>query len=73
MYAIAGDLFRGDVIDSEFLGLSTINIINYLKPDVCCIGNHEVDYGIAHSILLEKLADFPVINANIYFIYTPFY
>ena len=69
MYAIAGDLFRGDVIDSEFLGLSTINIINYLKPDVCCIGNHEVDYGIAHSILLEKLADFPVINANIYFKY----
>ena len=69
MYVIAGDLFRGDVIDSEFLGLSTVNIINYLEPDVCCIGNHEVDYGIAHSMLLEKLADFPVINANIYFKY----
>ena len=28
IYAIAGDMFRGSVIDSEFKGLSTIQIMN---------------------------------------------
>ena len=30
IYAIAGDLFRGSVIDSEYKGLSTIEIMNML-------------------------------------------
>lgn len=45
LYAIAGDMFRGSVIDSEYKGLSTIEIMNALAPDVVTIGNHEVDYG----------------------------
>ena len=47
IYAIAGDMFRGSIIDSEFLGLSTIQIMNMLGPDVVTLGNHEVDYGVA--------------------------
>ena len=64
IYANAGDMFRGSVIDSEYLGLSTIDMMNLLAPDVMTIGNHEVDYGIAHLLFLEKCARFPVINAN---------
>ena len=30
LYTISGDMFRGSVIDSEFKGLSTIEIINML-------------------------------------------
>ena len=64
LYCIAGDMFRGSVIDSEFQGLSTIEIMNMLSPDVVTLGNHEVDYGIAHLLFLEKCAKFPIINAN---------
>ena len=64
IYAIAGDMFRGSVIDSEYMGLSTIDMVNLLGPDVATIGNHEVDYGIAHLLFLEKCAEFPIINAN---------
>lgn len=39
IYAIAGDMFRGSVIDSEYKGLSTIEIMNALAPDVVTIGN----------------------------------
>ena len=39
-------MFRGSVIDSEFKGISTIEIMNLLGPDVATIGNHEVDYGL---------------------------
>ena len=43
IYAIAGDMFRGSVIDSEFQGVSTIQIMNLLAPDVVTLGNHTVD------------------------------
>ena len=66
IYAIAGDMFRGSLIDSEFQGISTIQIMNLLAPDVVTIGNHEVDYGLAHLLFLEKCATFPIINANMY-------
>ncbi len=66
IYAIAGDMFRGSVIDSEYKGISTIELINFLHPDVVTVGNHEVDYGIAHLLFLEKCAKFPIINANLY-------
>ena len=66
IYAIAGDMFRGSIIDSEYMGLSTIDLINVLQPDVATIGNHEVDYGLAHLLFLEKCATFPIINANMF-------
>ncbi len=66
IYAIAGDMFRGSIIDSEFQGISTIQIMNMLAPDVVTLGNHEVDYGVAHLLFLEKCADFPIVNANLH-------
>ena len=66
LYCIAGDMFRGSVIDSEYKGLSTIEIMNAIAPDVVTLGNHETDYGIAHLLFLEKCAKFPIVNANLY-------
>ena len=66
LYCIAGDMFRGSVIDSEYKGLSTIEIMNALAPDVVTLGNHETDYGISHLLFLEKCAKFPIINANLF-------
>ncbi len=66
LYVIAGDMFQGSVIDSEYKGLSTIDILNMVSPDVATIGNHEVDYGVAHLLFLEKCAKFPIINANMF-------
>lgn len=66
LYAISGDMFRGSVIDSEFQGISTIEIMNMLSPDIATVGNHETDYGIAHLLFLERCARFPIINANLF-------
>jgi len=66
VYMIAGDNFRGSIIDEEYMGLSTIEMVNLLDPDVTTIGNHEVDYGVAHLLFLEKCARFPIINANLF-------
>ena len=66
LYAIAGDMFRGSIIDTEFHGISTIQIMNMLSPDIVTLGNHEIDYGLAHLLFLEKCAEFPIINANMH-------
>lgn len=66
LYCIAGDMLQGSVIDSEYRGLSTIEIMNLIHPDVASIGNHEIDYGLAHLLFLERCARFPVINANLF-------
>lgn len=66
LYCVSGDMFRGSVIDSEYQGISTIEIMNMLAPDVVTIGNHEVDYGLSHLLFIEKCAKFPIINSNLY-------
>ena len=66
IYCIAGDMFRGSVIDSDFKGISTIEIMNILSPDVVTLGNHETDYGVSHLLFIEKCANFPIINANMH-------
>jgi 5'-nucleotidase len=40
--------------------------MNYLAPDVVSLGNHEFDYGLPHLLFLEKMANFPIVNANLY-------
>lgn len=66
IYVVAGDMFQGSLIDSEYKGISTISLMNMIAPDVATIGNHEVDYGLAHMLFIEKCAAFPIINANMY-------
>jgi len=66
LYCIAGDMLQGSIIDTEFHGISTIEIMNMLAPDVVTVGNHEVDYGLAHLLFLERCAKFPIVNANLY-------
>lgn len=66
LYVISGDMVQGSLIDSEFKGISTIEIMNYLSPDVVTLGNHEFDYGLPHVLFLEKMANFPIVNANLY-------
>ena len=66
VYAIAGDMFRGSIIDQEYLGMSTIDMVNMLRPNVVALGNHEVDYGLAHLLFLEKCAYFPIVNSDLF-------
>ena len=66
IYCIAGDMVQGSLIDAEYKGISTMEIMNYLSPDVASLGNHEFDYGLPHLLFLEKMANFPIVNANLY-------
>jgi 5'-nucleotidase/UDP-sugar diphosphatase len=66
LYVVSGDMVQGSLIDAEYKGISTMEIMNYLVPDVVTLGNHEFDYGLPHLLFLEKMANFPIVNANLY-------
>jgi len=66
IYCISGDMLQGSLIDSEYRGLSTIELMNMLEPDVASLGNHETDYGLTHLLFLERCARFPIVNANMF-------
>jgi len=66
LYVVSGDMVQGSLIDAEYKGISTMEIMNYLSPDVAALGNHEFDYGLPHLLFLEKMANFPIVNANLY-------
>ena len=38
LYVISGDMVQGSIIDSDFKGISTMQIMNYLAPDVVAPG-----------------------------------
>ena len=63
IYCIAGDMFRGSVIDSEYQGVSTIEIMNMLSPDVVTVGNHETDYGISHLLFFTSSNNFSIFSS----------
>lgn len=64
IYCNAGDMFQGSLIDSDFQGLSTMQILNLMDIDVMSLGNHELDYGISHMLFVSRYANFPIVNAN---------
>lgn len=64
VYVIAGDVFQGSLIDSEYQGLSTMDILNLIDIDLMSLGNHELDYGISHMMFVSRYADFPILTAN---------
>ena len=54
IYTISGDMIQGSIIDTEFKGVSTIELMNFLSPDVATLGNHELDYGLPHLLYRGK-------------------
>lgn len=66
LYLIAGDMLNGNIIDATTKGFSTIQVVNYLNPDVVALGNHDFEYGTSWMLLLEKVANFSTICANVY-------
>ena len=66
LFFIAGDILQGSVIDVLTRGDAVVEVLNAMQPDVICLGNHELDFGIRRYQELLTKVDFPVIAANIF-------
>lgn len=61
----AGDMFHGTTFATLELGESFLEVMNAVGYDLMVAGNHDFDYGQDQLLVLEGLADFPIISSNI--------
>ena len=64
IYVICGDMVQGSTLDFEYKGIKSIELLNFLSPDIVTLGNHEFDFGLENMAELFRMADFPVVCSN---------
>ncbi len=64
-FGICGDILQEDIWGSDYKGTNTVELINHLKPDAISLGNHELDYGIAHLLIFKECINSPTLCANV--------
>lgn len=63
-FGICGDILQEDIWGSDYKGKNTVELINALRPDAISLGNHELDYGLAHLMVFRDCLSAPVLCAN---------
>ena len=61
----AGDELVGTPVSTLSKGKAQIEILNIIHPDVFELGNHEFDFGVENLKELIRIAQFPIICANV--------
>lgn len=61
----AGDTFHGQTFSTISKGESIIKIMNTIGYDLMTPGNHDFNYGQGRLMELAKMAQFPIISANL--------
>lgn len=65
LYLNAGDLVQGTPVSTIYHGEPVYSIANMLGIDVSTLGNHEFDYGWRAIQQFVKIANFPIVSANV--------
>jgi 5'-nucleotidase/UDP-sugar diphosphatase len=61
----AGDLVQGTPVSTIFRGTPVYQIGNLLGFDASTLGNHEFDYGWEQTQQFLKIANYPMVTANV--------
>lgn len=65
LYLDAGDLVQGTPVSSIYEGVPVYELMNGLRPDAVCVGNHEFDYGWRRIYDYLKVSRYPMFCANL--------
>ncbi len=61
----AGDMVQGSPVSTIFEGTPLFEVANSLGFDAHCLGNHEFDYGWEKIAEFQRVADAPILAANV--------
>lgn len=61
----SGDAFSPSILSSLFHGWHMVQVLQGLKVDAACFGNHEFDYEIEHTESLVRSCEFPWLLGNL--------
>lgn len=62
----AGDTFHGLPIANIDQGSSVVSAMNQVGYSLMTTGNHDYNYGLDRLLVLEKMANFKILAANVY-------
>jgi len=65
LFLNAGDVLQGTPLSTVFHGKPDFMCLNLMDLDAMAIGNHEFDFGQDNLQQLMKVAQFPVLSANV--------
>mgnify|MGYP003346369938 FL=1 len=65
LYLNAGDMVQGTPVSPIFRGTPVYRVANLVGFDVGTLGNHEFDYGWRRAREFARVAEFPIVSANI--------
>lgn len=60
-----GDMIQGTVVSSVFQGEPIFEVMNAAGYDAAVLGNHEFDLGLDQTDKFVRLAEFPILAANV--------
>ncbi|KAF7560637.1 hypothetical protein G7046_g3519 [Stylonectria norvegica] len=61
----SGDVFNPSLESSVTKGAHMVPVLNSIKTDCACLGNHDLDFGVAQFEHLAGQCDFPWLLANV--------
>ena len=64
--AVCGDILQDNIQNACSKGINTVKLLNLLKSDALSLGNHEMEYGLAHLLVFKECIRTPILCANLF-------
>lgn len=62
---VCGDILQDNIQGSCSRGINTVKLLNLLMSDALSLGNHEMEYGLAHLLMFKECIMTPILCANL--------
>lgn len=63
--AICGDILQDNIQNACSKGINTVKLLNLIMSDALSLGNHEMEYGLAHLLMFKECIRTPILCANL--------
>ena len=63
--AVCGDILQDNIQNACSKGINTVKLLNLIKSDALSLGNHEMEYGLAHLLIFKECIRTPILCANL--------
>lgn len=63
--AVCGDILQDNIQNACSKGINTVKLLNLLMSDALSLGNHEMEYGLAHLLIFKECIMTPILCANL--------
>lgn len=63
--AICGDILQDNIQNACSKGINTVKLLNLIKSDALSLGNHEMEYGLAHLLMFKECIGTPILCSNL--------